>query len=231
MNIAIILSGGSGNRVGTELPKQFLEIGKKTIIEYSIEVFENHQEIDEIIIVSNPDYIHKTQDIIKQNKYKKVAKIIEGGKTRQESSDIGVSSIEKNVKNVLIHDAARPFVSNALIDRLLNGLINNKAVVPAVQSSDTLIEKSDSNLVKSIPDRRVIQRVQTPQAFDYNIIKKAHKLAKVESFYNATDDCSLILRSKLADVLVVDGSINNIKITYSSDIIYAKELIKNGYKN
>ena len=230
MNIAIILSGGSGNRVGTELPKQFLEIGNKTIIEYSIEVFENHQDIDEIIIVSNPDYIQKTEDII-QNKYKKVLKIIEGGKTRQESSDIGVSSIEKNVKNVLIHDAARPFVSNELIDRLLNGLINNKAVVPAVQSSDTLIEKSDSNLVKSIPDRRVIQRVQTPQAFDYNIIKKAHKLAKTEKFSNATDDCSLILRSKLTDVLVVDGSINNIKITYSSDIIYAKELIKNGYKN
>ncbi len=230
MNIAIILSGGSGNRVGTDIPKQFLKIGNKTIIEYSIEAFENHQDIDEIIIVSNPDYIRKTEHI-NQNKYKKVLKIIEGGKTRQESSDIGVSSIETKVKNVLIHDAARPFVSIELIDRLLKGLINNKAAVPAVQSSDTLIEKSDSNFVKSIPDRNVIQRVQTPQAFNYNIIKEAHKLAKVEGFYNATDDCSLVLRYKLADVLVVDGSINNIKITYPSDIIYSKELIKNGYKN
>ncbi len=226
MNLAIILSGGTGSRIGTDLPKQFLKIGDKSVIEYSIEAFENHNAIDQILIVSNAYYIQQTEAIINKNRYKKVQKVIQGGKTRQESSFTGVFSADSKIKNVLIHDAARPFVSSALIDRLIEGLSIHRAVVPAVPSPDTLIEKDKNNIIKSIPDRNVIQRVQTPQAFDMSLIKKAHKMAENKENLNVTDDGSLILKLDLADVYVIEGSIDNIKITYPEDIDYAEAFIK-----
>ena len=227
MNTAIILSGGTGCRIGTKIPKQFLKIGGKTIIEHTIDVFEDHNDINEIIIVSNKDYLQKTEEILNKNNYKKIKKIIEGGDTRQESSLNGVLFTDNDIKNLLIHDAARPFVTAKLIDKLLRALSKNKAVIPAISSTDTLIEKDNKNMIKHFPDRNVIQRVQTPQAFDYSTIKKAHTLAKEEGYINATDDCSLVLKYKLSDVFVIEGSIDNIKITYPSDVIYAEELLRN----
>ena len=110
-NYAIILASGTGSRFGSEVPKQFLKINDKTILELSIEAFENNLEIDEIIVVITPEYKNLAEEILTKNTYKKVSKILKGGETRKDSSSIGVSSIEESEANVLIHDCARPLVS------------------------------------------------------------------------------------------------------------------------
>ena len=114
-NYAIILASGTGSRFGSEVPKQFLKINDKTILELSIEAFENNLEIDEIIVVITPEYKNLAEEILAKNAYKKVSKILKGGVTRKESSSIGVSSIEDSDSNVLIHDCARPLVSQKII--------------------------------------------------------------------------------------------------------------------
>ena len=117
-NFAIILASGSSNRFGDKIPKQFIEIDGQTILEKSISAFVNNENITDIIIVTNPDYIEYTEKLL-NGKFKKIRKIISGGKTRQESSFNGVFAVESKEANILIHDAARPFVDQETIDRVL----------------------------------------------------------------------------------------------------------------
>ena len=223
-NITIILASGNGSRFGQNIPKQFYKIDGKTVLEYSIEAFQNHDKIDEIIIVSNPDFVEETTKLSK--KYSKVTKIVTGGETRQQSSYNGVYSIDDEKANVLIHDAARPFVSKIIIDNCIAALHRYKAVNVAIESSDTIVEVNENNLIKNIPVRKTLRRCQTPQCFDLNTIKLAHKLAKEDITNTATDDCSLVLRYKITDVYVVEGSSENIKVTYPEDIKLAHNLLR-----
>lgn len=224
---AVILASGSGSRTGLNIPKQFYKIKNKTILEYSIDIFENHNCISEIIVVSNPDFIDLTKEIIANNNYKKVKKILTGGSTRQKSSYIGVNSIEDTNSKVLIHDAVRPFVSNEIINSCISALEKYDAVNVAVESSDTIIEVNENNIIKKVPERKTLRRCQTPQCFSTNLIIKAHEMANNDIDLIATDDCGLILRYNLSDVYVVPGSENNIKITYYSDLKTAENILDN----
>ncbi len=221
---AIILASGTGSRSGLDIPKQFYKINDKTVLEYSVSAFENHPLINYIIVVSNPDFIDLTKNIISKNKYKKVIKIIEGGKTRQESSFNGVNSVNEMNAKVLIHDAARPFVTEKIISDCINALKKFHAVNTAIDSSDTIIEVDENNIIKSVPDRNRLKRCQTPQCFDIEFIKKAHALAK-ENEYKATDDCGLILKYNICPIYTVEGSTENVKITYPEDIELFKKYI------
>ena len=223
--IVIILASGIGSRLGLEIPKQFLEIQGKTVLERSIKVFNSNDNIDEIIVVSHPDYILKTQEIVNKGGYKKVVKIIEGGSTRQESSLNGLSSISEVDAKVLIHDAVRPFVTDRIINDCIESLKKYDAVNVAIESSDTIIEIDDDNCIKNIPQRRLLKRVQTPQGFNLKIIKKAHQLAMQKKDLFFTDDCGLVQEFKLAKIKIVNGDENNIKITYPSDIKLAENII------
>ena len=225
-NLAIILAGGTGSRIEGDLPKQFLKLAGKTILQHSIEKFENHPHIDHIFLVIHEEFLNKAEKIVRESGHKKVIKILTGGQTRQESSRIGVTSAAPGeYGNVLVHDAARPFVSKKIIDDIFAALNTYAAVNIAVPSPDTIIEVSDKNLVKNIPDRKYLRRVQTPQGFKWDLIQKAHELAIDKGIANATDDCSLILTFKLADIYVVEGSEENIKITYPSDLQIAEKMI------
>ena len=224
---AIILASGNGSRIGLNIPKQFYKLKNKTILEYSIEIFEKHQSIDNIIIVSNPDFIDLTKEIIEKNNYKKVKKILPGGNTRQKSSYIGVKSIDDNDVKVLIHDAVRPFVSKQIIDNCISALEKYNAINVAIESVDTILEIDENNFVKSIPNRKNLMRCQTPQCFNLTTIKKAHELANNDSNYAATDDCGLILKYNLDKVYIVKGDEKNIKITYPSDLIIAENILEN----
>ena len=113
--IAIILASGVGARLGLDIPKQFFEIRNKTVLEYSILAFQKHNNIDEIIIVSHPDYISRVEEIVQNGNYSKVSQIIAGGKTRQESSSNGVFAVKETNAKILIHDAVRPFVTERII--------------------------------------------------------------------------------------------------------------------
>ncbi len=224
---AIILASGTGSRFSSELPKQFCTINDKSILEYSVEAFEFHNDIDELIIVSNPLFIDKTKEILNKNNYKKIIDILPGGKTRQESSYIGISAVKDSDSVVLIHDAVRPFVSSRIIDDCLEALKIHKAVNVAIESSDTIVQIDENNIIKSIPKRKTLRRCQTPQCFKYQIIKKAHELALNDKASDITDDCGLVVRYNLADIYTVLGSENNIKITYPIDLEIAKLILKN----
>ena len=204
-NIALILASGTGSRFGQDIPKQFYKISGKTILQLSIEAFDNNKFIDEIIIVSNPDFMDLSEKIVNAISSKKISKIISGGKTRQESSYLGVSAINDTNINVLIHDAVRPFVSDKIITDCILALDKYKAVNTAIFSSDTIIKVDENNIIKAVPDRNTIRRCQTPQGFDINIIKKAHEYAIKDNYTAATDDCTLVLKYNLADIFVIEG--------------------------
>lgn len=226
MNYAIILASGAGERTGLNVPKQFVLIENKSVLERSIEAFENHSCIDKIILVINPLFTDLVHEILAKNKYSKINKILTGGKTRQISSYIGVNAVEEQDAKVLIHDAARPFVSAKIINDCLKALDKNNAVNVAIETSDTIIEVNENNIIKKVSDRKRLRRCQTPQCFDINLIKKAHELAKKDGIDNITDDCGLILKYNLSDIYVVEGSVDNIKITYPIDLEIAKLILK-----
>lgn len=225
-NLTIILAGGSGIRLSKKSPKQFLHLTGKPIIAHTIEKFETHPGIDHIFIVTHPEYLDQTAALVEKNGYKKVKKVLKGGETRQESSYNGITAGEEDYENVLIHDAARPFITHNIIDELIRKLGCFAAVVPGIPSADTIIKIDEGQLVEEIPDRTFLRRVQTPQAFKLTLIKKAHRLALDNNIQNVSDDCSLVLKFELADICFVPGSPDNIKITYPRDLILAGEIAK-----
>ena len=223
-NYAIILASGSGSRYGNELPKQFVKIAGKTILEHTIEIFENAPEIDNICVVITPEYRYVAENILLKNNYKKVVSLLNGGETRKDSSYIGISSIIEEDANVIIHDCARPFLSQRIIKDCVEALKNYDAIDVAIPTADTIIEVDEKNTIKNIPVRANLRRGQTPQCFKLSVIKKAHELSKNDK--NFTDDCGLIVKYNLCDVYVVEGEIENIKITYPSDIYMADRLFQ-----
>lgn len=225
-NIAIILASGKGERTGLNVPKQFVKIAGRTVLEHTIDTFEKHPLINDIIIISNINYVDVVQNLVLKNDYKKVIKILAGGDTRRESSFIGIFAINENSAKVLIHDAVRPFMSSKIIDNCLSALEKYNAVDVAIESADTLIKVDSSNIIEEIPNRKMFKRGQTPQAFDLKTIKKAHELANTDKNVNVTDDCGLILKYSLGDVYVLKGDDFNHKITYPIDVAIADKLFQ-----
>jgi ribitol-5-phosphate 2-dehydrogenase (NADP+) / D-ribitol-5-phosphate cytidylyltransferase len=226
-NLAIILAGGSGSRMGHDTPKQFLKLKEKTILQHTLERFEYHPGIHHIFLVIPGEDLNRAGEMIRSSGYKKVLKLVNGGRTRQESSRLGVAAAPAGeYENVLIHDAARPFVSKKIIDALLEKLEDCNAVNVAVPSPDTIIQIDDNNRVTDVPDRRYLRRVQTPQAFKLELIRKAHSQALEKGITNASDDCTLILKLRLAEICVIEGSERNIKITYPSDLQWAVKMLE-----
>lgn len=222
----ILLAGGSGNRFGGEVPKQFVKISGKTIIEHTLAKIELNQNIDSIIIVINQDYYAYMNEIILKNNFLKVKKVIKGGTTRQESSYAGLSACDNDTDYVLFHDAIRPFVSDKIINDTIVALDTYEAVDVAIPSADTLIKVNEHNIIEEIPDRKYIMRGQTPQGFRIEVIKKAYEKYMTDTNITVTDDCGLIVKYKLGNVYVVLGEEKNIKITYKEDAYLADKLFQ-----
>lgn len=223
-NIAIILASGTGERFGENIPKQFYQFEGKTLLEHAIDAFEKNKNIDEIILVTNPKFRDLAENILNKNDYKKITKVLNGGKTRVESSYIGTSEAPEEA-NVLIHDAVRAFVTQKIIDDNIEALKNYEAVGTAIESIDTIIQVDENNVITAIPPRKFLKRVQTPQSFRANLIKKAHELALKDENASFTDDCGLILRYNLAPIHIVDGDELNIKITHKNDLNLVKNML------
>ncbi|MFQ6744976.1 MAG: 2-C-methyl-D-erythritol 4-phosphate cytidylyltransferase [Alphaproteobacteria bacterium] len=222
-NYAIILASGTGTRYQSELPKQFAKVAGKTVLEHTLTVFEKSNHIDEIIVVITPQYRHLGEEILLKNNFSKVSKLLNGGETRKDSSYIGVHSITDPDANVLIHDCARPFVTDQIISDCIAALKHHDAIDVAISATDTIIE-TENDIITNIPNRAKLMCGQTPQGFKLSLIKKAHEIAKDTSGF--TDDCGLILKYGLSDVYVVKGDHDNIKITYPSDIFLADKLFQ-----
>ncbi len=213
-NYAIVLASGTGSRFGGNLPKQFEKIGEKTILELSLDIFEQNKGIDEIILVITPEYFDLAKNIIK-NKYKKLFKILKGGATRKDSSSIGVNALEEDEANVLIHDCARPFLSQMVLNKCISSLKKYDAVDVAVPVTDTVMTV-ENGFIKNIPERKTMYASQTPQCFKLSVIKRAHELSRGNNDF--TDDCGMVLKYNLAQIYIVEGEAKNIKITYPQDI-------------
>lgn len=216
-NVVIILAGGVGKRAGFDIPKQFCTISGKTVLEYSVEAFERNPNIDEIAIVSNHDYLKDVHAIVTKNKWKKTKNILCGGKERYESSLNAISAYNEKI-NIIFHDAARPLVSQRIINDVASALNSHEAVAVALPSSDTVF-LTDDNIISSIPERKHMMLAQTPQAFDIDIIRNAYKLALADQTFIATDDCGVVKRyTPDIPIFIVKGDRTNIKLTYKEDV-------------
>ncbi len=225
MITAIILASGIGKRFSGDQPKQFIKLAGVPIIVHTLKVFEGSRSIDDIIIVTNRGNIELVWEYAKKYDLSKISKIVAGGKTRQESSFIGLSCCDRDTCYVLIHDAVRPFITNKIIKDVSDAVFEYKAVNTAISSTDTIIKVNRKNFIDDIPDRSFLKRCQTPQAFEYNMIRKAHDYALKNNITNASDDCYLVLRSGYP-VYVVNGDEQNIKITYPIDMHIADKLFQ-----
>lgn len=212
MTVAVlIVAAGKGERAGGDLPKQFAEVGGKALIAHAVDAFASHAAIDAIFVVIAPDQHGLLTAALGS---RKIAGVVEGGMLRQESVVAGLSAITANT--VLIHDASRPFVPHAVIDRLLHALETDPGAVPALPSVDTLA-LGDRHLGGTI-DRSTVFRIQTPQAFHYDAIMSAHRAwsGKV-----ATDDAQMA-RAAGFEVAVVEGSTLLDKVTHPADFAAAQ---------
>ena len=215
-NCFIILAAGESKRFNSKTPKPYHVYKGKPLILHSIDKAKKYRKFSKIVLVINKK--HKT--LIKKLKIKNI-KIIVGGKTRAESANKGLNSIRNdNIKNVMIHDAARPNFSIKLLDRLNKKLKLSNCVVPAIQTPDSIKQKT-SNLVRNL-DRESIYLIQTPQAFDYKELYALQNNKKNE----ATDDASLFVKAG-KKITIIKGEINNYKVTIKSDI-RVNNLIKYG---
>ena len=182
MNIAIILAGGTGSRVGGETPKQLLPLADgRSVLEHSVDAFEQSEKIDEIAIVMHPEWMDEAKRIIERNRWNKVTKIIPGGNERWESSWHAILAYEAvsdqpSEVSLWFHDCARPFVSQRILSNIAAALEEHDAVTVAVPVTDTLykVQRDDVQCtiatVKSIPPRSEVMRAQTPQAFRYEVV-------------------------------------------------------------
>ena len=246
--IAVILAGGIGARVGGNTPKQLLPLQDgKSVLEHAVDAFEQSPYIDEVCIVMHPDYIMHAEQMLLANAWQKVRHIIPGGKERWESSVNAIRAMgyglwamgEKNncqspianrqkEVNLLLHDAARPYVSQEIIARVCEALEEHEAVTVAIPSTDTVYEMADGK-VAHIPQRSTIMRAQTPQAFRLELIAEAYAKALgvdnlsaeacAEAHLPATDDCGIVHEyMPEIPIHIVLGEEQNKKITFKEDI-------------
>jgi len=227
MNIAVILAGGTGSRLQTETPKQFLKLFGKTIMEYTLDVFEQHPRIDEIAIVVNALYRAEVGTAVQNGGFKKIKKIIAGGTERYDSSWAAIQAYQEHPNaNLLIHDAVRPMIDAKTIDEVVDALEKHNAVSVAIPVTDTVYRVEDG-LVQQIPDRKHLMRAQTPQAFKQHILQKAYQCAFQDESFMATDDCGVVAKY-LPDepVFVVTGTESNLKITHKKDVYLLEKMLQ-----
>lgn len=226
-NIAIILAGGTGNRLNAGIPKQFIKLAGKTIIEHTLYTFQKNEYIDEIAIISNKDYLHTVEEMVIRNRFTKVSKILHGGKERYDSTLAALNAFSEEA-NLLIHDAVRPLVSDRIIQNVVKALEEYEAVNTAVPAIDTIIEADEAHdFIKTIPNRNLLYRSQTPQAFKTHILKKAYKTALQDPNFQTTDDCGVV-KKYLPEVKIkiVSGDNQNIKLTYPEDLFLLERLFE-----
>lgn len=226
-NIAVILAGGVGSRLGADKPKQFLEIGGRMVIERTIDAFETNDCIDEIAVVINPMYVSDMKEIVKRNVWKKVTKVLKGGSERYMSTLSAIKAYEDAEDvNMIFHDAVRPLVSQEIIDRVVKSLQEHDAVGVAVKLTDTIWE-AEGEAIKTVPDRSVLRKAQTPQAFRLSVIKEAYRRGLQDPKMSSTDDCGMVMRyMPEKEIYIVEGEERNMKLTYKDDLSFFEMLIK-----
>jgi ribitol-5-phosphate 2-dehydrogenase (NADP+) / D-ribitol-5-phosphate cytidylyltransferase len=224
--VGVVLAGGSGTRVGGEIPKQLLEIAGRSVLEHSVAAMDAAPGIDEVLVVMHPDFIGEAEKVVSNGPYRKVSQVLAGGPSRSDTARIAIAALGSEECNVLLHDAVRPLVSPRIIADAVDALRRYRAVDVAVPSADTILIVDDGVIV-DIPSRQRLWRAQTPQGFRLSVIRKAYELAGQDPDFHATDDCGVVLKYLPDEPIgVIDGSDENIKITQPVDIFIADNLLR-----
>lgn len=220
-NVAVVLAGGTGSRMGSPVPKQFMQLRGRAVIEFSIDVFDGHEAIDEVAVVVHPDWRGELEAIVARNNWKKLTRVIDGGAERYMSSLNAIMAYEDEPDdtNLLLHDAARPWLSGDVVTRVCEALVCDEAVGVAVRSTDTVWEVDEGLVVRGVPERGLMWRAQTPQAFRLPLIRDAYGRALQDPEFRATDDCGVVHAYMPGTrVRVVEGEEGNRKVTFLNDL-------------
>lgn len=214
---AIIVAAGKGSRMKSECPKQFIEVKGRPILYYTIKAFEN-SNVDEIIVVTGEEYIsYVREEIVTRYEFQKVSNVIQGGDERYESVYRGLLSMV-DCGYVMVHDAARPFVTSAFINEMIEAVWQQDAVIAGVKAKDTVKMIDENGYVESTPNRERVWNIQTPQAFAYDLLKNAYDKVIGDQFTKATDDAMVVEYATKQRIKVMEGSYGNIKITTPEDL-------------
>jgi 2-C-methyl-D-erythritol 4-phosphate cytidylyltransferase len=224
MNVAaLIMAAGSGERFGGSDRKQEIAIAGRPMLAWSVLALADSPRVRWVIVVGPGDA--DVRAALAADVADRVHAFVSGGATRQESVFNGLDHLPEDATHVLIQDAARPCLSAALRDRVLDALEDHDAVIPVVPATDTLVHERDGN-VDAILDRVHVAGVQTPQGFRAELVRRAHRTARARGF-RSSDDGSLVLALG-EPVFTVPGERTNIKVTFREDLLIAEALLKNG---
>ena len=217
---AVIVAAGSATRMGG-IDKVMADLGGEPMIVRTARAFQNCDAIASIVIVTREDLIRPISDLCRD--MKKVAAVVAGGKSRQESVHLGLNALPKGTKLAAVHDGARPLVSWQVIDRVVRAANTYGAAAPAIPVKDT-IKVVEGRLVKESPDRSSLMAVQTPQVFDFDLLRGALRKAE-EDGAQVTDDCSAVERTGMR-IKIVEGDERNLKVTTPMDLKIAELLLE-----
>ncbi|MEU7897099.1 bifunctional cytidylyltransferase/SDR family oxidoreductase [Nonomuraea sp. NPDC049152] len=234
-SVAVVLAGGVGQRVGLNTPKQLVTVAGKSIIEHTLALFDAAPEIDEIIVLMTPGFTAEVEKLVAARGFGKVGQVLEGGASRTETTRRALDALGPEECNVLLHDAVRPLLEPQIITECVEALRLNTAVEVAIPSSDTIVVVEPGphgDVVREVPERARLRRVQTPQGFRLSVIREAYERAFADPDFGRqppTDDCGVVLRYlPEVPIVVVRGSERNIKVTHPVDLLIADTLFRMG---
>ena len=239
MAIAVVLAGGSGSRMNSDVAKQYMLLKDKEILYYSLRTFQDSDKISHIILVARSEDIDYCKtNIVEKYGFTKVEKICAGGKERYNSVYNGLCLVEelsKDIDNevVLIHDGARPFVTDEMINQSVGNMIFGSACTVGVPVKDTIkivCEIGGEIFGKETPDRSTLYQIQTPQTFRYKLIRMAYERMLDDENHNITDDTMIVEQYAGMGCKIILGSYENLKITTPEDLEFAEKIVEKNLK-
>lgn len=228
---AIVLAGGRGKRMNSSVPKQFLMIKDKPVLYYSLKAFEDSFIDSVILVASEDDMEYCRKEIVDKFGFNKVVKIVSGGKERYHSVLNGIKAASE-CDYIFIHDGARPFVTQDMLARLLECVKESKSCVAGMPVKDTIKIANEDGYIDTTPKRELVWMIQTPQVFDFALIKKAYlnlekgEYSLLERGISITDDAMVVEVLLGEKVKLVEGSYQNIKITTPEDLAIAEGFLE-----
>lgn len=228
MNTALLIAGGKGNRMGQDIPKQFINVYDKPVIVYTLEAFQNHPEIDSIAVVLIEGWEEMLRSYARQFGISKLDIIVDGGENGQDSIRNGVMAVAENAGDddlILVHDAIRPMISAKIISDNIRVCREKGNAITVLPCQEAMLLSADGESSTECVDRSTLKRTQTPQTFFVKELKKLHEDALKAGLTNSVASCTLMLEMG-KKVYFADGSEKNIKLTTTDDLEIFKSLLK-----
>ena len=233
---AVIVAAGKGLRMGGDTPKQYLELGGRTLLMHTAAAFEKSRSVDDVVIVCPSGDEGYVRGLVTENGFSKVVSVTEGGSERFDSCFAGIKAAcadcAQRPDHIMIHDGVRALVTPELIDSTAEAMMRHPAVCPGVKAKETIRTVGSDGIAVSVPERESLRVIQTPQGFETGLIMKAYErfFKETEKDPHAaagiTDDAMLVEKYMQQKVFVAEGSYENIKITTPEDMLLAEAILK-----